>query len=296
MPLIMNTLGFMHDYESGSGLPVDFPTALTSSVTMWFDATTYITGSNIWTDRLSSFSLDASGVTYDDSRFHFTQSANSVMTPKAGHTPRSASRGTLVITYRTSNTSSGSKQVGYNGDTLLGSLVHFGSGSSNIQLSRNFTQQIAPPAGELRFQPKFQWSGLIQTNSYIRSTLSSRVPVQPTYWPNDAFLTPINGLMSALTFSGSGAGVEQRQYWSHQGSGTNPQYEDSGSGAFNGTFEGVPSGSFLYLGGAVRQTDGVVDTTAGSQTAQFTGSIDNVLYFDKFLEETDLNTLRDYLY
>lgn len=292
MPLIMNTLGFMHDYESGSGLPVDFPTALTSSVTMWFDATTYITGSNQWVDRLSSFALDASGVTYSGSQFHFTQTSGSVMTPIAGHSPRSASKGTLVITHRTSNTSSGSKQAGYNGDTLLGSLVHFGSGSSNIQLSREFTQAISPGPGELRFFPKFQWYGQITTSSYYQNNPNGFMPLQPTYWPETAFLTPINGLMSALTFSGS----EQRGYWSTQGSGTNPQYQEAGQGQTNNTFIGVPSGSFLYLGGAVRQTDGVVDTTGGSKTAQFTGSIDNVLYFDRFLEETELNTLRDYLY
>ena len=291
MPLIMNTLGFMHDYESSSGLPPDFPTALTSSVSMWFDATTYRTGSNIWTDRLSSFSLDASGVTYSDSRFHFQQTSASVMTPIAGHTPRSASRGTMVVTHRTSNTSSGSKNVSYNTDTMIGSIAHFGSGSSNIQLSRRAIQKLSPAPGELRYMPNFQWSGQIATSSYAQINRNAFMP-SSIYWPQTSFLTPINGLMSALTFSGS----EQRGYWSHQGSGTNPQYEEAGQGETNNTFTGVPSGSFLYLGGAVRQTDGVVDTTGGSVTAQFTGSIDNVLYFDKFLEETELNTLRDYLY
>lgn len=292
MPLIMNPLGFMHDFESGSGLPPDFPTALTSSATMWFDATTYRSGSNIWTDRLSSFSLDVSNVTHSGSAFHFTQAATSYATPIAGHSPRSASRGTLVVTYRSSNTSSGSKDVSYNTDTLLGNMVHFGKGESNIALSRRFNNVLNPGAGELKYQPKAQWAGRITTSSYARQNLGDTMPLQPTYWPNDSFLTPVNGQMAALTFSGS----EQRSYWSHQGSGTNPQYDEAGQGQNNSTFIGAPSGSFLYLGGAVRQTDSVVDTAAGSITSQFTGSIDNVLYFDKFLEETELNTLRDYLY
>lgn len=291
MPLIMNNLGFMHNYQSGSGIPPDFPTALTSSVTMWFDGTNYRSGSNIWVDRLSSTALDVSGVTYSGSAFHFTQDASSYVSPVAGFTPRSASRGTLVVTYRSSNTSSGSEDVSYNTNTLKGNMVHFGKGESNIALSRVSNTIVAPGAGELKYTAKGRWSGKITTSSYARQNLGDQMPLS-IYWPNTSYLTPINGQMAALTFSGS----EQRSYWSHQGSGTNPQYDEAGEGQTNNTFIGVPSGSFLYLGGAVRQTDGVVDISNSSITGQFTGSIDNVLYFDRFMEESELNTLRDYLY
>ena len=75
--------------------------------------------------------------------------------------------------------------------------------------------------------------------------------------------------------------------------GTNPDWVEPGTG--NIDFIGIPSGSFLYLGGAVNQSTGQIETGSGAITGQFSGSVDNILYFNRNLEKSELNTLRDYL-
>lgn len=295
MPLIMNPLGFLHNYQSGSGLPADFPTALTSSAQMWFDAHTYTSGSNVWTDRLSSFALDVSNVIYTASsngQFLFNQTSTSIATPIAGFTPRSSSMGTVVVTHKTSNSSSGSLLgTGYNADDYKGSIIHFGSGSSNVSLTRRSITNVAPPAGELVNQPKWEWIQVATGSTSEVQQLSTQQPRQPTYWPDDAYITPAEHLMSAIAYSGSGA--QGNAYWSHFNGGTNPDWVEPGTG--NIDFIGIPSGSFLYLGGAVNQSTGQIETGSGAITGQFSGSVDNILYFDRNLEKSELNTLRDYL-
>lgn len=293
--LIVQGLGFNYDFQSGSGLPPDFPTALTSSATMWFDASTYQSGSGQWVDRLSSYALDVSNLQWTGSsngQFLFDQTSTSIATPIAGFSPRSASMGTVVVTHKTSNSSSGSLTgTGYDPDDYKGCIIHFGSGSSNVALTRRSVTITSPGPGELKNMPKWEWIQIGTGSTSEVQQLSTQQPRVPTYWPANGYITPATHLISAIAYSGSGA--QGNAYWSYYGGGTNPDWVEPGTG--NIDFIGVPSGSFLHLGGAVNQSTGQIETGSGVITGQFSGSVDNVLYFDRNLEKSELNTLRDYL-
>lgn len=281
--LIVNAFGFYSDF-SGSGIPADFPTALTSSVIMYFDASNYESGSNRWVDRVSSYALDVSNLTHSGSYFYFSQSPASYAYPLGGFTAPTGSQGTFVVHHRNSNTSSGSRAIGYNTDTLQGSIAHFGSGSSNISLRRSFINVLSPQGAELKYVPTFRFC-TIATGSFDDSASTTSLPrsVDGPYY--STFMTEAVKIMSATAWTGS----TQVTFWSDQS-------DQSGSvGTSNTYFTGVPSGSFLYLGTTVNQETGAINSGSTVDTGPITGSIGDVLYFDRYLDNSELMLLRDYL-
>ncbi len=281
--LILNPFGFFSDF-SGSGLPADFPTALTSSVTMYFDGSNYESGSGIWVDRISSYALDVSSLTHSGSYFYFSQSPHSYASPNAGFTPNVAGQGTFVVHHRNSNTSSGSRDSGYNTDTLQGSIAHFGSGSSNLCLERSFLTTITPVGAELKYRPTFRFS-TIATGSFQESAGTTSLPRSIDGPYETTFMTEAIKIMSATAWTGS----TQVTFWSDQS-------DQSGSVSTSNTyFTGIPSGSFLYLGTSVNQETGAINSGSNTDTGPITGSIGDVLYFDRYLDNSELMLLRDYL-
>ena len=281
--LIIQPFGFYSDF-SGSGIPADFPTALTSSVIMYFDASNYESGSNRWVDRVSSYALDVSSLTHSGSYFYFSQSPHSYAYPLGGFTAPTGSQGTFVVHHRNSNSSSGSRSTSYNTDTLQGSIAHFGSGSSNICLERSFLTKISPVGAELKYRPTFRFS-TIATGSFQESNGTTSLPRSIDGPYETTFMTEAIKIMSATAWTGS----TQVTFWSDQS-------DQSGSvSTSNSYFTGVPSGSFLYLGTSVNQETGAINSGSNVDTGPITGSIGDVLYFDRYLNNSELMLLRDYL-